>query len=343
MGAVYDNLTKNRVPEGGRKNYLINGNFDSWQYGTSQSISGYGSDDRWINLNVGSTKTHSMVNATDTERALFNASKFSRMVVSSVAGASNYVQKVQAIEDVTKLAGKTVTLSFWAKADSNKNIAIAFRQIFGSGGTPSVQVTGIGVQLVALTTAWQKKTLTITLPSIVGKSIGTDGVHTSAVALDIVYECGTTISPSWVNLGQQSGTFDIAEVKIEDGSVATDGWHPYDGEFGGEVQACQRYYEVLGIGTGFVQQSATTMMLLSFSMSKKRVPPSFNLTTTTPYGESPINISARIATGATIGTQMNATTVTNGSILLSVNGFPTMTAGASAAIHSGYVTASAEL
>jgi hypothetical protein len=42
----------------------------------------------------------------------------------------------------------------------------------------------------------------------------------------------------------QSGTFDIAQVKLEDGLVATDGWHPYDGEFGGEVQACKRYYEV---------------------------------------------------------------------------------------------------
>jgi hypothetical protein len=241
MGAVYDNLTKNRVPEGGRKNYLINGNFDMWQYGTSQTSSGYGSDDRWANYNIGSTKTHSMVNSSDTERALFNSSKYSRTVVTSVAGAGNLVEKYQGIEDITKLAGKTITISFWAKADSSKNIAIDLSQFFGTGGTPSAFITGIGSQLVALTTIWQKKVITVTMPSIVGKTLGTDGTHTSCTYINFWFDAGSSWNSRTVSLGQQSGTFDIAEVKIEDGSVATDGWHPYDGEFGGEIQACARY------------------------------------------------------------------------------------------------------
>ena len=41
------------------KNRIINGNFDVWQRATSQTSSGYGSDDRWTNSNTGSTKTHS--------------------------------------------------------------------------------------------------------------------------------------------------------------------------------------------------------------------------------------------------------------------------------------------
>ena len=32
----------------GFKNYIINGNFDVWQYGTSQTTNGYSSDDRWL-------------------------------------------------------------------------------------------------------------------------------------------------------------------------------------------------------------------------------------------------------------------------------------------------------
>jgi len=278
MGAVYDNLTKNRVPEGGRKNYLINGNFDSWQYGTSQSISGYGSDDRWDNTSVGSTKTHSMVNATDTERALFSASKFSRTVVTSIVEAASAVLKKQRIENVTKLAGKTVTLSFWAKADTTKNIAIEFAQAFGSGGSPSAIVNSIAPQLIALTNTWQKKTITVTLPSIIGKTLGTDGVHTSSTIINFWFDAGSNFTINSASLGQQSGTFDIAEVKIEDGSVATDGWHPYDGEFGGELQACQRYYEKIGAGSfgfqveGYSGAGTITGAMLSFVTPKRVVP-----------------------------------------------------------------------
>lgn len=226
------------------QNYIINGGFDYWNYATSQTTSGYGSDDRWSNGNSGSTKTHSLENTTDTERALFNSSKFSRTVVTSVAGVNNHAYKMQSIENVTKLAGKTVTISFWAKADIAKNIAIELQQGFGTGGVPSAGVTGIGSQLVALTSTWQKKTITVTIPSIVGKTLGTDGVHTSMTNFRFWFDAGSSFATNSANLGQQAGTFDIAEVKLEEGSVATP-WTPYEGEFGGEVQACQRYYEVL--------------------------------------------------------------------------------------------------
>ena len=222
----------------GFKNYIINGNFDIWQRGTSQTVSGYGSDDRWSNHNFGSTKTHSRVACTDTERALFNANYFSRTVVSSVAGTKNYVYKSQSIENITKLAGKTVTLSFWAKADSNKNIAISHAQAFGTGGAPSPTTT-YHVSKIALTTSWQKFTLTFSIPSIVGKTLGTDGVHTSIQYITFWFEAGSNIVYT-DNLGQQSGTFDIAQVQLEEGSVAT----PFEQRpYGLELSLCQRYFE----------------------------------------------------------------------------------------------------
>jgi hypothetical protein len=225
----------------GRRNYLINGNFDKWDYATSQTSNMYGSDNRWMNGNYGSTKTHSQVACGDTERALFNAMYFSRTQVSSVTGAGNYALKAQSIENVNLLAGKTVTLSFWAKADANKNIAIEILQGYGTGGSPSAGSVGAASQLIALTTTWQKKTITVTLAPIVGKTLGTDGVQTTYNLISFWFDAGSNFNARTANLGQQSGTFDIAQVKIEDGSVATNGWHPYDGEFGGDDSACERY------------------------------------------------------------------------------------------------------
>lgn len=256
----------------GFKNHIINGNFGIWQRGASQTTSGYDSDDRWANSNVGSTKTHSRVDCTDTERALFNAWAFSRTVVTSVAGADSYVVKQQRIEDVTQLAGKTVTLSFWAKADSNKNIAIEFIQRFGTGGTPSAEVQSIGSQLVSLTTTWQKKTITVTLPSIVGKTLGTDGVHTSSTALSFWFDAGSTYNARAANLGQQSGTFDIAQVQLEEGSVAT----PFEQRpYGLELSLCQRYYELVDVywrWDASLGGAATISVWAGFSQSKRVVP-----------------------------------------------------------------------
>lgn len=257
------------------KNYIINGNFDVWQYGTSQTTSaGYGSDDRWNNGHNGSTKTHSQITCTNTERALFNASKFSRTVVSSVVGAGNFVLKQQAIEDVTKLAGKTVTLSFLAKADSSKNIEVRMLQGFGSGGSPSAYVNNIGQQLVALTSTWQKKKITITVPSIIGKTLGTDGVHTTASWLRFTFDAGSGYEGSTV--GQQSGTFDIAQVQLEEGNIATPfEYRPY----GLELSLCQRYYEI-GSGYGVSYASSGTAYQRSFVTYKvsKRLSPAVVVT-----------------------------------------------------------------
>lgn len=252
----------------GFKNYIINGGFDVWQRGTSQASSGYGSDDRWINANSGSTKTHSQVACTDTERALFNASYFSRTVVSSVAGAGNNCIKAQFIEDVTKLAGKTVTLSFWAKADSNKNIAIEFEQNFGTGGSPSVSIAGIGAQQVSLTTIWQKKTITVTLPSIIGKTLGTNGINTTSTAIGFWFDAGSNYNTYTNSLGQQSGTFDIAQVQLEQGTVAT----PFEQRpYGLELSLCQRYYEV-GYTKMYSGNSSIVATTPSFKTQKRTVP-----------------------------------------------------------------------
>jgi hypothetical protein len=190
------------------------------------------------------------------------------------------------IENVANLSGKTITISFWAKADSNKNIALSLHQYFGTGGTPSFDIIS-NQQLISLTTTWQKKTITLTLPSIVGKTLGTYGIHTSYTRIKFFFDAGSSVVSfeGITGMIQQSGTFDIAQVKLEDGSVATDGWHPYDGEFGGEVQACQRYYEIASTtGTRVMYMTNATFRQRRMSVvfaTQKRIAPSITATYTT--------------------------------------------------------------
>ena len=221
------------------RNVLINGNFDIWQRGTSQTSVGYGSDDRWTNFHSGSTKTHSQqtfaLGQTDVPG---NPKYFSRTVASSVAGASNYVLKLQRIESVATLAGQTATLSFWAKADAPKNMAVEFTQYFGAGGSPSSTVNAIGVTTIALTTSWKKYTVTVDIPSVAGKTLGTAGDDN--LQIYFWFDGGSNWDNRTNSLGQQSGTFDIAQVQLEAGSKAT----AFEKRpFQQELALCQRYFE----------------------------------------------------------------------------------------------------
>ena len=70
-------------------NALINGGFDLWQRATSQTASGYGSDDRWNNGNVGTTIVHSRQTFT-----LGQASSiWSFNVIRSISSPSAHINK----------------------------------------------------------------------------------------------------------------------------------------------------------------------------------------------------------------------------------------------------------
>lgn len=202
------------------KSLLINGGFDIWQRNTTQTTSGYGSDDRWHNAMAGSTKTHSRQTFTLGQTDVPGGPKyFSRTVVTSVAGAPNYVAKWQNIEGVARTANRQITLSFYAKADASKNMSTVWTQAFGTGGSPSASVINTGTKH-ALTTSWQKFTETITLPSISGKTLGTN--NDDYLSLQFWFDAGTNYDTETNTLGHQSGTFDIANVQLEFGDTATD-------------------------------------------------------------------------------------------------------------------------
>lgn len=226
----------------GFRNKIINGDFDIWQRATTQTISGYGSDDRWNNLNNGSTKTASRQTfALGQTDVLGDPTYYSRTVVSSITNAANFVSKSQFIEGVKTLQGKKATLTFYAKADASKNIAVEFSQSFGTGGSPSSAVTGIAAQLVALTTSWQKFSLVVDVPSIAGKTLGSN--NNDYLAVNFWFEAGSNYAARAASLGQQSGTFDIAHVSLVLGDATQDEDPFTPRHIQQELALCLRYFE----------------------------------------------------------------------------------------------------
>jgi hypothetical protein len=261
----------------GMRNRLINGGFDVWQRGVSQTLNGYGSADRWSCAHLGSTKTASrQAFALGQTEVPGNPAYFIRHVINSVAGAANYCSLNQRIEGVRSLAGKTATLTFWAKADAARSIAVEFWQRFGTGGSPSSDVFGGPVQKLAITTSWKKYTVKGLIPSILGKTLGSNG--DDFLALSIWFDAGANHNLRTGNLGQQSGTFEIARVSLVEGD-ATDEEDPFSPRHPQqELTLCQRYYEahtVSSIGLlyrGNVTSGQVYATLVHFLVEKRAVP-----------------------------------------------------------------------
>ena len=223
-------------------NEIFNGNMDFWQRGTSL-VSGTGPRyiaDRFVNESVGSTYTVARQNTVFTEP--FSATYFHRTAVTSVANVANNAFLSQKIESVVNSAGTTKTLSFWAKADSAKPISVEFVQNFGTGGSPSTSVTGLGVTKFNLTTSWQRFIVTVVLPSISGRTLGTN--LNDHLAMNLWFDAGSNFNARTNTLGQQSGTFDIAQVKLETGTSASS-FVLSGGSLAYDLSNCQRFYEIV--------------------------------------------------------------------------------------------------
>jgi hypothetical protein len=220
----YANLTT--TPISGFRNAIINGDFRIWQRGSSFTPATGGGTytaDRWATTFSGGTPTNSVA------RTAFNpgiastlgveAEYFYKSTITSVSTATRYSVE-QRIEDVRTFAGQTVTLSFWAKTDTNRSPSVFILQNFGTGG--SGQVVG-GSQIVPMTTSWERYTVTTTLPSISGKTIGTASNLT--IRFDQTVAAGSVL--------------DLWGVQLEEGSIAT----PFEQRpVGTELALCQRYY-----------------------------------------------------------------------------------------------------
>ena len=218
----------NNGPLAGMRNAIINGNFDIWQRGTSDFGQGYWAD-RWnAYLVAGASMLQSRYTLTDAQRNIIgHEAVYAWQVVTGDTTSS--VQLQQPIEGVKTFASQQISVSFWAFTDTGTcTISSLMAQGFGSGGSPSTSVeTSLTLSATTITTTPTKITAVVTLPSITGKTLGTDP-NSDSLSLVIRKVAGAV------------NHLRIAQVQVEPGPVVT----PFERRpIGTELALCQRYYQ----------------------------------------------------------------------------------------------------
>jgi hypothetical protein len=215
------------------KNKIINGDFGIWQRGTSFTDPAGGTyfTDRFRTSYDGTaptSRTYSQQTFTSGTAPVagYEGRFFARTAITT-KGSNTRAGLTQLIEDVRTFAGQTVTLSFYAKCDTARTGSIQMVQQFGTGGSPSAVVT-FNDSSVSFTSSWARYTLTVAVPSISGKTLGTN--NDSSVAITLFHTSAN------------GSTFDVWGVQVEAAQTASN-FQTATGTLQGELAACQRYYQ----------------------------------------------------------------------------------------------------
>lgn len=321
----------------GNKNAIINGDFTINQRGFSSTTTGgtYGFD-RWVMYKDTGTVTYSTqaftVGTYPTDG--YVATNYARIVTSGQSGANALAVLNQSIEDVRTFNNQVVTVSFWARAGSGTpKVAVELEQIFGTGGSPSSNVS-TAVGQVTLSTSWARYSLTVAVPSISGKTLGTDS-NSSRLQLVLFTSAGTNYNARTNSMGIQSATIDFWGVQIERGPVATDFEQRPIGQ---EILLCKRYYERVNRRTwGIFTSAGTTCRIMVECKVPMRIKPVATLTTTSLLAEY---WSAAALTGS--GSSVLATDGDNEGVDLTIGGFTGRSLGQAAMVKENQINLDAE-
>jgi hypothetical protein len=244
LNAAFDRVGENVSHDVGR-NLLHNPLFNVAQRGNGTwTTAGYTAD-RWIVNLAGCTVTSLISPMADADRAAIGdeaAVSALQSAVTGTAGANDYAMMAQRIEGARRLSGKTVTLSFWARASSGTpKIGYELYQSFGGGGSPSADVGGIGSgATAALSATWTRYTVTIAVPSTTGKTFGTNNNDWTGAHLWL--SAGASLNARAGGIGVQSGTFLIWGVQLEIGTQATP-LEKLDPRY--DLANCQRFFQTV--------------------------------------------------------------------------------------------------
>ena len=224
---------------GGFRNLFHNPIFQIQQRGTGPWTSGYTAD-RWLLQPNGDTSSASVVALADSDRAAIGdeAAQYAwQITFAGSSAAGSYTLVAQLIEGIRRTSGKTLTVSFWARATSGTpKIGLEYYQYFGTGGSPSAAVTNNFGVTPNLSTTWQRYVITGVIPSAAGKTLGTTA-NTDRLNIDFwLSDQGTYAARS--GIGVQSGTVQFWGMQCEIGGSATALEKP---DYAFDFQNCARF------------------------------------------------------------------------------------------------------
>ena len=218
------------------KNAIINGAFNVWQRGTSvalaASTAGYTAD-RWqVIPGAGSASTISRQSTNDTTNLPFI--QYCTRVQRN-AGQTGATQQAmyQSFESATstQFVGRSVTLSFYARAGANFSPTSGTLNAAIYSGTGTDQNIGVGGYTGSVTVASGASNLTTT--------------WTRYTVTGTVGATATELSPYfyWTTVGTAGANdyVEITGIQLEIGSTAT-AFQTASGTIGGELALCRYYY-----------------------------------------------------------------------------------------------------
>jgi hypothetical protein len=187
-------------PTGGLRNHVINGEFAIAQRGSGPFALATGTVwtvDRWMAVGTGAVSGQVSRAASPPDGPPGWILTLS--VTTAAAGALEFATR---LEDVTRLAGKPLVLSFWYRTTS-ASFGVEARQLFGTGGSPAV--VALPTMALAVSPAWQRIRFAFNPPAVTGKTIG----------------AGSSLALRLLLAGAAPAALDIAGVQLEEGPVMT--------------------------------------------------------------------------------------------------------------------------
>ncbi len=200
----------------GFKNYIINGNFDVWQRGTSgvSNSSAVGPDMWRVWANVANTNWSQ---ATSADFGTYGSNiRFGLKWYGDPASIQDPIEHRIESKNAINLSNKYVTISFVAKSSVTQTVSIEL--IKPNTEDNYTTATAISSSSISVTTTATKFSVTLLVD-------------------DVKNGLSLVVRPSVKNQFMY-----IAQVQLEEGSVAT----PFENRpYGLELSLCQRYYEVM--------------------------------------------------------------------------------------------------